>query len=88
MGQVYPACVLCGKPVIKHEEQYEVYEKMHWLCFHIMFEHNDDVDVACNAGGCPWHMIEVYEDALRKCGQDPTDIYASALARIYKSMRT
>ena len=34
--------------------QYEVFERMHYVCFHYEFEHGDtDVDQECGAGGCP-----------------------------------
>ncbi|MFT4225700.1 hypothetical protein [Micropruina sp.] len=33
---------------------YEVFEGMHYVCFHYEFEHGDtDVDAECSAGGCP-----------------------------------
>lgn len=34
-------------------EQYEVFEGMHYTCFHYEFEHEGDPDVECSAGGCP-----------------------------------
>lgn len=34
-------------------EQYEVFEQMHYVCFHYEFEHRGDPDVECAAGGCP-----------------------------------
>jgi hypothetical protein len=47
-------CVRCGQPVTASAESYEVFEKMHYVCFHYEFEHIDtDVDVECGAGGCP-----------------------------------
>jgi hypothetical protein len=34
--------------------QYEVFERMHYVCFHYEVEHGDtDVDTECGAGGCP-----------------------------------
>ena len=48
-----PLCVRCGKPVEFEAERYDVFEKMHYVCFHYEFEHEGDPDVECVAGGCP-----------------------------------
>ncbi len=40
-------CVRCQKPVIKYKNNYEIFEKMHWLCFHLEFEHDCEPDEAC-----------------------------------------
>jgi hypothetical protein len=35
-------------------ENFEVFERMHYVCFHYEFEHGEvDVDEDCSAGGCP-----------------------------------
>ncbi len=60
----YPICVRCGKPVTVLRDFYEQQERMHWLCFHLAFEHNTDPDVACDDPSCPW---QVY-DAIRALG--------------------
>lgn len=50
----FPVCVRCGRPVRIEAERYEVFERMHYVCFHYEFEHDDfDPDEECNAGGCP-----------------------------------
>lgn len=42
-----------------NKEQYDVFERMHWLCFHLEFEHGDyDPDEACDDSGCPWSLIQ------------------------------
>lgn len=49
-------CVRCGVPVERNAEQYESFERMHWVCFHYEFEHHGrspDPDVACQDPGCP-----------------------------------
>lgn len=46
-------CVRCGRAVEASKEQYEVFERMHYTCFHYEFEHPGDPDVECSAGGCP-----------------------------------
>jgi len=55
-------CTHCSKPVIKNENFYDVFENMHWLCFHLEFEHNtEDVDTACNDPSCIWRRQPVYK---------------------------
>jgi hypothetical protein len=44
-------CVRCGKPVTVHAGEYEIFEKMHWLCFHLEFEHAGDPDEPCGEDG-------------------------------------
>jgi hypothetical protein len=52
-------CVRCGRPVIRSLDAYNVFEKMHWVCFHYEFEHGDyDVDAACRDPACPSRMID------------------------------
>ncbi|MFC6006976.1 DUF7660 family protein [Angustibacter luteus] len=47
-------CQRCHRPVRESAAQYEVFERMHYVCFHYEFEHGDtDVDTECGAGGCP-----------------------------------
>jgi len=52
--QVSPLlCRRCGLPVEAGAAHYEVFEQMHYVCFHYEFEHPGDPDVECRAGGCP-----------------------------------
>lgn len=47
-------CRRCQRPVRVSAELYDVFEQMHYVCFHYEFEHDDfDVDEECRAGGCP-----------------------------------
>ncbi len=49
-GDHGPACNRCGRPVIRNRERYEVFERIHWLCFHYEFQHEagtGDPDIAC-----------------------------------------
>jgi hypothetical protein len=46
-------CRRCRRPVVASAEQYDVFEQMHYTCFHYEFEHPGDPDVECSAGGCP-----------------------------------
>lgn len=51
----YPSCVRCGLPVKVNRDSYDVFEKMHYLCFHLEFEHGDaDPDEFCGVPGCQW----------------------------------
>lgn len=39
---------------MRDSSRYDVFEGMHYVCFHYEFEHGDtDVDAECAAGGCP-----------------------------------
>jgi hypothetical protein len=71
-------CMRCGRDVVENESHFDVFEQMHWLCFHMEFEHQGDPDVAC-APGCPWFSINVYEARLREIGQDPGQIMLEAI---------
>lgn len=46
-------CARCGRSVEASKDQYEVFERMHYTCFHYEFEHPGDPDVECFGGGCP-----------------------------------
>jgi hypothetical protein len=47
-------CRRCGRPVEASRDQFEVFEQMHYVCFHYEFEHDPrDPDEECSAGGCP-----------------------------------
>ena len=37
-----------------NRESYEIFERMHYVCFHFEFEHTGfDPDEECDAPGCP-----------------------------------
>lgn len=46
-------CVRCGRAVRVNRDSYEIFERMHYVCFHYEFEHSGDPDEPCDAGGCP-----------------------------------
>lgn len=46
-------CVRCKKPVIRNRSNYQVFEKMHWSCFHYAYEHEGDPDISCADPDCP-----------------------------------
>lgn len=72
-------CRLCGRPVVVNREYYDVFEGMHWLCFHIVFEYEGDPDEPCGDPSCPrWHE-EVYREKLRQLGCDPDEVLGEAI---------
>jgi hypothetical protein len=79
MNSEFPICVRCHKPVKVHQQEYEVFEKMHWLCFHLEFEHEGDPDRPCGDPSCPWWHIQVYRHKLEKLGFNPDDIIGQAV---------
>lgn len=51
-------CTGCGKPVSSSEDEFNLFENMHWICFHFEFEHGDhDKDEPCEDPSCPWNRI-------------------------------
>ena len=51
---VTPVCRRCGASVVVSASQFDVFEQMHYLCFHFEFEHGAyDPDEECTVGGCP-----------------------------------
>jgi hypothetical protein len=71
-------CVACGRPVNANKKYYEVHEQMHWLCFHLLFEHQGDPDEACDDPSCPWRRIDALEKKLRSLGVDPDQVHDDA----------
>ncbi|WP_156313104.1 hypothetical protein [Micromonospora sp. HK10] len=56
-------CVRCGRPVVVETARYEVFERMHYVCFHYEFEHDPvDPDEECEAGGCPPGAIQPHPE--------------------------
>jgi hypothetical protein len=52
-------CRRCGQTV--ESDQFDVFERMHYVCFHFEFEHTGDVDQECGAGGCPSKQASLAE---------------------------
>ena len=73
-----PVCVCCNKPVEVNVDQYEKFEKMHWLCFHLKYEHEGDPDKPCDNPICPWWHLEVYREKLLELGENPEEILSNA----------
>ncbi len=79
MSPVERLCVRCGKPVTRFYEDYTVFERMHWLCFHLEFEHDGDPDEPCNDPSCPWWHIDVYKRKLQELELDPQRVLNDAI---------
>jgi hypothetical protein len=47
-------CVRCHGPVVASAQHYDVFERMHWICFHLEYEHNADPDLPCDDPSCLW----------------------------------
>jgi hypothetical protein len=48
-------CRRCGKGIVVNASNVDVLEGMHWVCFHLEFEHGDsDPDEPCDDPGCFW----------------------------------
>ena len=80
MGHQELKCRRCGQPIIKHAADYDIFEGMHWLCFHLEYEHQSDPDVACDDPSCPWWHIDVYRNKLQQLGISPESVLEEAIA--------
>jgi hypothetical protein len=63
-------------PVIRNRDNYETFEKMHYFCFHLEYEHNlngdFDIDEFCYVPGCPWQPVDYVGSFDPETGQiDP-----------------
>jgi hypothetical protein len=57
-------------PVEASADSYDIFEQMHYVCFHFEFEHQGDPDVECEAGGCPASGIRLPSLYVRTAGVD------------------
>jgi len=77
-----PTCVRCGYPVVKNVEQYETFERMHWFCFHIEYEHRGTPPgEPCDDPGCPWWHLELFRTKLEQSGINVSELIAEAVRR-------
>jgi hypothetical protein len=65
-----PVCRRCNVPVEASADSYDIFEQMHYVCFHFEFEHQGDPDVECAAGGCPAAGIGLSSRYVRTGGVD------------------
>jgi hypothetical protein len=60
-------CQRCHEPVKVHREEFARFERMHWLCFHLSFEHGAyDPDEPCEDPSCPWNRIKELQARLEQ----------------------
>jgi hypothetical protein len=60
-------CIRCDREVRVSWEQLELFERMHYVCFHYEFEHDPfDPDKECGAGGCPSFRLDAPPPSLRQ----------------------
>jgi hypothetical protein len=74
MNQIEPVlkCRRCGKEISKFKnEAAQIFEGMHWLCFHFEYEHEGEPDEPCADFSCPNLKIEIYEKKLSEIGINP-----------------
>ena len=64
-------CDRCHRPVEVSRDQFDVFEHMHYVCFHYEYEHDPaDPDEECAAGGCPSTAVNPRPD--RRPGAEPS----------------
>lgn len=64
------ACARCGREVRVNRDSYEIFERMHYVCFRYEFEHGPyDPDEECNAGGCPSSRLDAPAPPLRNTNE-------------------
>ena len=72
-------CKSCGSEV--DETSHETFEGMHWLCFHLIFEHVGDPDEPCESRLCPiWHL-QILKEHIEKSGQNVEEIINIAVEK-------
>lgn len=64
-----PICRRCGRAVTVEADRYDVFEQMHYVCFHYEFEHGVadpevDPDDDCGLPGCPSAPAVRHRDRL------------------------
>lgn len=74
-------CKACGKPIVALAQYADVQEGMHWLCFHLAYEHDADPDVDCGDLSCPWGTIRLYKERLAALGIDPQSVLDDEIRR-------
>lgn len=77
-------CKHCNKPVEVNFDYYDIFEGMHWLCFHLVFEHEGDPDKECNDPSCPWFRIGALSSKLEKLGLEAEQVIADAVKEKWK----
>ena len=50
-------CRFCNKPLDENSDS-SLFEGMHWLCFHLCFEHDGSPDLPCLDPSCLWNQLQ------------------------------
>lgn len=79
MNDPDPIWVRCHQSVTVNRSDYDLFERMHWLCFHLEFEHQADPDDPCANPSCPWWQIHVFRGKLIERGYDPQNVLGAAV---------
>jgi len=75
-------CARCHQPVVRFYDEYGVFEQMHWMWFHLEFEHTGDADSPCDDVSYPlWHL-EAFRQKLRDSWCDPDGILETAIRAV------
>lgn len=77
-------CRHCKQPVVVNADNYGIFEDMHWLCFHLSYEHHADPDEKCDDPSCPWWHMEVMQNKLKELGCDPQVVMDEAITERWK----
>lgn len=76
------SCRRCGREIVRNAAlAVDVFEGMHWLCFHLEYEHDGDPDVVCGDVSCPWFQIAALRSSLEQRGIDPDSELKLAIER-------
>jgi len=77
-------CKRCDREIVENATlALDVFEGMHWLCFHLEYEHDADPDISCGAPSCPWFEIGVLRSSLEERGANPDEVLRAAIERLY-----
>ena len=76
-------CRRCGRIIeVDPALSLSVFEGMHWLCFHLEYEHDGDPDLPCrDYSACPWWTIRYYEQKLHDLGLSPEVVRLEGIKR-------
>ena len=78
-------CKSCGSEI--DETSHETFEGMHWLCFHLAFEHTTEPNEPCESRLCPiWHL-QILKEHLEKSGQNVDEIINNAVEKHWQQSK-
>ncbi len=83
MGTNLVNCKSCGHIIDASIDQIEMFEGMHWVCFHFAYEHNVDPDEPCRSRQCPTWQLQILRKHLEKAGENPDHIINAEVERVW-----